>query len=380
MNQRRRLKIILGIPVLACAIALLIWAFLQERQELMTEKTHEHSVKPSSHVSFEEGERSITVGLASQLESGIVIKPVESMTYQERLQAYGKVLDLKNLVDLRKNLIDLRKNLIDLRNGVAAAEAQVEKARVSLDASHKEYERLRALYEDSKNVSEKVLQAGEVTWRSDEANARAAQQSLHAAQEVLRTAAETLNVLEDGARQEWGNVLTLWLFNGTSDFERLLLQQDVLIQITLPPSARASQVPETVSIQIADGRFVSSRFVSRSPRTDPRIQGMSFLYVTPAQMALLPGMNVVAWVPIGSQVKGFYIPGSAIVWWQGKAWVYVQRDEKQFVRQKISTEIPANEGYFVVKGLRRGERMVVKGAQVLLSEEFRVKTQPREED
>jgi len=91
-------------------------------------------------------------------------------------------------------------------------------------------------------------------------------------------------------------------------------------------------------------------------------------------------MNVTTDLPSEPSAKGVFIPASSVVWWQGKSWVYVKRDTEHFVRREVSVESPVNNGYFSVKNFRPGEQIVVKGAQILLSEEFRLKTRAREED
>ena len=103
---------------------------------------------------------------------------------------------------------------------------------------------------------------------------------------------------------------------------------------------------------------------------------MSFFYLAPARpQGLLPGMNVLAYLPIGPPVQGVMVPAAAVVWWQGKAWVYVQTDPNHFVRRELSTETPVPEGWFVGTGLAAGDSIVVRGAQLLLSEEFRAQIQ-----
>jgi hypothetical protein len=371
MKLERRLKWVLGI-IFVCLAALLTWYLLQGRRP-ESEKEVEGSKAP--RISTQGEEHMITLDQATQTRTGIVTALPKPTTYREELQAYGMVLELQNLVDLRKNLLDLRKSITDLRSNLAVAKAQVEKASLSLEASRKQYERLKTLYEDSRNVSEKALQAGEVTWRSDEANVHAAEQGLRAAQEALRNAEETLKVLGDITRQQWGSVLARWLFEGSAAINRLFQGQDVLIQITLPSGKHVPSPPEAVSIQTPAGTVVSAHFVSQSPRTDPHIQGVSFFYVAPRQATLLSGMDVVAFLSIGSKVKGFFIPVSSIVWWQGMAWIYVQKNPVQFLRQEVATTNPVREGYFATAGFTGKDRIVVKGAQILLSEEFRPKIQ-----
>jgi hypothetical protein len=370
MNQRRRLKTILMVIGLVIIIAFLVWALMQGRKEVAREQEQQHLAKAPSRLSVQNGKSVITLDKATQAGSGIAAAPLKQISHRQELQAYGSILELESLVDLRTTLINLRKTLIDLRNSYAAAKAQVEKTRANLDASTKQYERLKVLYEENQNVSAKTFQAAEATWHSDQASFKAAQESINASQESIEAAEESLQALEGSALQQWGAVLKKWLFDNTPAFERLVRQQDLLIQITLPSGVQVPSAPQSARVQIASGTALSARLVSPSPRTDPRIQGMSYFYLAPAQVGFLPGMNVQAYLPSGSYLKGVFIPASAVVWWQGKAWSYVQRDNEQFIRQEVPTKNPVKDGYFVLKGFKAGDKIVVKGAQLLLSEEF----------
>ncbi len=349
MRERRKLKIILAIIISVAVVILLIWAFTRGPKQSVLEA---QPPKGGSRVSKQAEENVVMNGLA-QKRNGIIVAPLEAVVHSESLQAYGVVLRLTPLADLRKSYV--------------LAKAQVEDALTKVDVSKREYERLKALNEDDKNVSDKDLQSSEANWRSAEINLRASQ--------------EVLPALRGTVQQEWGEVIGRWLFEGSPAFYRLIQQEDFLVQITLPASAHISSAPETISVQPPDGTLVSAHFLSPSPLTDPHIQGRSFFYVAPSRGTnLLPGMNVAASMPAGPQVSGFVIPESAIVWWQGWAWVYTQKGEERFVRRRVTAKTPVRKGYFVTKGFKRGERIVAKGAQLLLSEEFRTKTQADEED
>jgi hypothetical protein len=65
------------------------------------------------------------------------------------------------------------------------------------------------------------------------------------------------------------------------------------------------------------------------------------------------------------------IPSSAVVWLNNKAWIYVQKDEDHFVRGAVSTEEPFKDGWLVEKNTIDGNKIIISGAQLLLSEEFR---------
>jgi len=345
--MRSGLKTTLLIIALVGIGALLVWAFVEGRKELAMEQERERPVKAPPRVSTEGGESVVNLDQPTQKNSGLGVTPLKAVSHQEEIRAYGTVIDLQPLVDLR--------------NSFATAKAQVEKTQASLDASRKEYERVKAL-QDNRNISVKVFQAAEAAWHSDEASARAAE-TAH-------------SVIEGTARQRWGGVLARWLFDNSKPFEQLMQRQDVLLQITLASGSTLSSAPRNARVQSPKKKLISATLISPSPMTDPRIQGMSFFYLAPARPTdLLPGMNVLAYLPNGFQMQGVIVPAAAVVWWQGKAWIYVQKDAERFVRREISTETPVEDGWFVPKGLSPDDRIVTSGAQQLLSEELRSQIQ-----
>jgi hypothetical protein len=88
--------------------------------------------------------------------------------------------------------------------------------------------------------------------------------------------------------------------------------------------------------------------------------------------ALMPGFSEDAGE---KQILGVVIPDSAVVWLDGRAWAYVQKGRGSFIRQEVVTNHPVEKGWFVTKKFQNGDRVVVQGAQLLLSEEFRVQIQ-----
>lgn len=73
------------------------------------------------------------------------------------------------------------------------------------------------------------------------------------------------------------------------------------------------------------------------------------------------------------------MPTDAVVWWQGRAWIYVQRDPTLFARRELATDSPVPGGWFIAQGISPDQRVVTKGAQQLLSEEFRAQIDVGEE-
>lgn len=75
--------------------------------------------------------------------------------------------------------------------------------------------------------------------------------------------------------------------------------------------------------------------------------------------------------PGEERISGAIVPASAVVWLEGKAWAYVREDRDRFVRREVFTKQRMGEGWLVTKNFSAGDRVVVQGAQLLLSEEFR---------
>lgn len=284
----------------------------------------------------------VTLSPTRQAKGGIVVAPLNALSFQEKLTAYGMVSDPQSLADSRSSF--------------AGAQAKQESAQAELAAAREEYTRVQALYQDNRSTSEKSVQKAQATWLSDQAQARAAEVALQSQTAILR--------------QHWGSVIAQWVENNSAAFVRLLAQEDVLIQITVSVGTKLSSPPASVTIETPIGTTETATFISRSPRTDPRIQGFSFFYLAPAQTTgLLPGMNVVAYLATGREIPGIYVPASAVVWQRGRAWIYVQTSPDTFVRREVPTDTPVSDGWFVHAGLTAGQRCVVQGAQLLLSEE-----------
>jgi len=86
---------------------------------------------------------------------------------------------------------------------------------------------------------------------------------------------------------------------------------------------------------------------------------------------LLPGLNVEALLPAENAAaqSGVIVPEPAVVWWQGRAWIFVQTGKGVFAQRAIATDQPEPAGGYFVAGFPAGQAVVVRGVQVLLSEE-----------
>ncbi|HEX4002873.1 MAG TPA: hypothetical protein VHX36_09495 [Candidatus Acidoferrales bacterium] len=313
------------------------------------EDDEEQAIKTPSRVSIQNGQTMLALGANTQSQVGITVAPLKGLTSREQVTAPAIVLSTQELVSARTNYV--------------ASQANLEKARANMEVAQQEYDRLKTLYRDQQNASQKDLQAAQGTLRSDQADAQAAEQDL-----ALQAAA---------VRQSWGEVVAKWVGDDSPALNGILDQHEFLVQVTLPTGV-VSAAPGTIALEIAESAPIEARLVSSFPRVDPRIQGISLLYVIRDHLGLAPGLNLIARIPVGRSMRGVLIPQSAIVWWQGNAWLYQQIAPGRFVRRLVPTDTPLANGLFVSTGFSPGDQIVVRGAQVLLSEEFRSQIQPED--
>jgi hypothetical protein len=340
------LKWVLAVVIAAAVIAILIVAYLRGRQEAAAEAQQEHPAAAASRVSTEAGQNFIALDSAAQSASGFETRALAVAAEHQQLRANAVVLSVQNLTQLRTIYL--------------SELSQVDKAKAALGVSQQEYDRLKQLYEDNQNAAAKAVQAAEGTWHSDQVS--------------FRAATEALQLNDTLARQTWGEVVAKWLIDGSPALDRILTQKDLLLQVSLLLGSVGAP-PKTVSIQSPSGKIEQADFVSPYPAVDPRVQSPSFLYLAHSVPDLVPGMTLTVLLSTGPSLRGVIVPSSAIVWWQGKAWAYSQIASERFARREVSTEVPVPNGWFVAKGFAPGDKVVVRGGQQLLSEEFRSEIQ-----
>jgi hypothetical protein len=341
--RSRRLAATLAV-LLAAAIAAIAWLELGGEEPAQVQAVPAAPAKAAVRVSTDAaGATVIVLPAALQQRNGIETAPLRPAPFRQQIRAYGGVLELGPLTTLG--------------NSFAAAKAQVEMAEAKLAASKAAFARAQTLYRNQQNVSQAELQLAEAAFRTDQAG--------------LDAANAQLSGLTATAVQDWGPVLGKELTDGGPLIAALAARREFLIQVALPPGTALAEPPAEATVQTAAGTRASIRLVSPAPRADPKIQGISFLYATPSDSGLLPGMDVQVFLPRGAAAAGTVVPSSAIVWWQGRAWAYLRSAPDTFVRREIATDLPAPDGGYVVSGLPRGAALVTRGAQALLSEEFR---------
>jgi len=228
--------------------------------------------------------------------------------------------------------------------------------RATADASQKEWERLRVL-SVQQNASEHALEAAEATAKRDNALADAARRRLIA---------------------DWGKTIA-----DTPDLpaftQSLSAGDEALVRIDLPAGEVLKTRPESARLlPLSDATNpIEAEFVSLMPNVDAQTQGQGFLFLVKSnQFRLSPGAAVVGHLALaGKAQSGVVIPRGAVVRFNGRPWIYIQTSNDTFVRREISEQEPLADGWFMTQSFKVGDRVVVTGAQMLLSEEQKYQIQ-----
>ncbi len=375
MKITRNLKIAFASLIIILS-ALTAWFFLQNKNDKHG-KDNDVSADSHSRVRVDGGITTIELSATEQTNSGITTVKLAETLHRSEVTAYGSVVSVQDISR-------------DVQN-FEAGKAQLAKAKENFLLSRKNFDRIKSLYE--KNLaSEQDFQSAQAAFLSDQADENSAQSNL--------------NSLKSSIVEQWGDEISRWIFNGTSQLQRILSLDDKLIQISFPPdetdsgnsrlgSTKSGQVgdeasrqastqkqgkiPGKIYVQTATGnnKKISCRFVSAGHLTNLQFQTSTLYYIS-SDASLNAGMNVKAFLPVGKELEGVFVPDSSVVWWQGKTWIYVEKSPGKFIRVGINTDNKSGDNYFVPQnqGIINPEVRVVKsGAQLLLSEEFHPQVQ-----
>jgi len=336
--------------------ALIISGFVEGRQEAIIEAEREKPIKPPLRVALRAfGQPLVTVDTKAQKAIGLLTLAPPAAPYQDQIRAFGTVLDMAGLTKLYTDYV--------------AAISRLKTAQAKLAASLPAFKRAKSLR--AKNIGSLAgVQAKEAALIGDRA--------------AVAAARSTVRTLVASAVQEWGQVIGKGIVNSAPLVSQLIERREFLLQITLPPGLSIDP-PPVASVEPGNGSHrIEANYISPATRTDPKIQGLSFFYATSSDSGLLPGMNVRAFLASGAPLDGYVIPPSAVVWWSGRAWVYIKLEDNVFTRREIRTDMPTGrEGEVVMPAGTLSKTqpvIVVKGAQMLLSEESRAQIQVEGDD
>lgn len=284
----------------------------------------------------------LNLSVEQEAAAGLVLATLEPVAWGEETVTVGKVLDIQPLLVFRS------------RYRAAGAEAVM--ARAGLDLAHKNRVRLSGLYREH-IVAGRVATEAEAQYVSEAARSLAAD---HRVEDIRNEAVQSLGPeLAHLILDQEGALLKDWI-------ER----RRVLLLISLP--GRETRSPGATAVRVnrvADpGTAKPAQLIARAPVTDELTQGETFYYHASSE-GLRSGMRLQVWITeTGTARSGVRIPYSAIVWQDGKSWVYRHEGSHRYVRTEVLKYRDDGSDWLVSEGFQPGDRLVVRGAQTLLSE------------
>jgi hypothetical protein len=408
-NRALRTTLIVFLAIVV--VGAIMWSFLAHRTDLEAEAQSDQPIKNATRVTRSNGEVAIKFDRETQRRMGIRTQVAVALTKRKEVVAYGRLEEdpsrsfvLRAPVagtvqtvsdqawpDIGQSLTDRNvvgvvdprlppTDRINLNDRLASAKADVESSRAALAAAQAALERARKLNADDKNVSDRAVQDAE-------ARAAAEQARLSAATESVRLIGSSLTSAHDSASPlellHGGEVIELLAHPGESvesgqpilrvaRFDQLLARVDVPAgEMVAPNSGFATIVPLG-----QEDHPIRAERIALAAAIDPRTQGQPFLFhVSDRSSTLRPGLSVTAYLDVpGPARAGIALLRSAVVRESGRSWIYVQTSGDQFERRAVTLEEPVNQGWFT-QSVSPGERIVVVGAQTLLSEEFKSQIQ-----
>jgi len=322
-------KILLSLVIVVAAAAL-IYGYERMSKERTAAAEGDQAVTAELKVKGgTNGEAVVNLDLNAQKLIGLQTATLAASTQAPEMKGYGRVLDPAPLVALVSDM--------------ASAHAE-------LDSSSKEYQRVKGLFAQGENASARALETAEAAMKRDQIAVKTAEAQLVAA---------------------WGKALA-----GQPDLpafiQSLVKLENVLVRLDLPSGDSLKETPTGARLLLpGTAQSVEARFLEWAATADPLVQGEGFLFVvTNAPAGLTPGLALTGFLQVpGEPLHGVIVPDAAVVRSAGRAWVYVQTSETTFERRDIALDHPGADGWFVTSGVAPDDRLVVTGAQALLSEE-----------
>ena len=351
MNKKLTLIIIIETLLIIALFWVLIFYGKDEYEAYQAELNEE--IESPSHVADKQGISVVTLSPEIQKNSGISTTKISATSFSSAQKSVGNVVAIDSLIEAKSKYLNLF--------------AETSIARAANSQNLQQYQRLKSLNEDDKNVSDHAVQVAL-------ANANADQAKVTAAQLQLKN-------LQITTKLQWGEALAKLVFSDKlpPHLQNLLNRKNVLVQVSLPLNSASPRVASSIYITpLSETNAIKAIYVSPAAQADVSNYGKTFYYSAPAE-SLRIGMRVSVDTPASGANNGAVIPSNAVVWYAGKPWAYFKNGKDQFVRKPIVADSEVNGGWFN-PNISADSEVVVSGAQLLLSEEFKYQIKNENED
>jgi multidrug efflux pump subunit AcrA (membrane-fusion protein) len=171
---------------------------------------------------------------------------------------------------------------------------------------------------------------------------------------------------------------------GLTETALALERQATIWGLASLPEVDLAQVKPGENVEVSTAAFPNQRFsgrvvgVSRSADAETRSFTVRIAIDDPSGL-LHPQMLATFAISTPAR-RGLAIPKSAVLLEGDGSYVYVVSGDGVFRRQRIETEDSSSDTVTVTSGLSPGQRIVVRGAQLLESERLKSRIPPAERD
>ena len=280
--------------------------------------------------------RPIVIGKAKGQHAGIVLATLQASRMKQSIRALGLILDPAPL--------------IRLSGSIATLKAQVAAAKAKVVLERQQMSQASALYK------------GHTT---SLANYQKAAEDLAANQALLAVARAKRAAQLSATKATWGAVMAGVLRHDGEPLPQLVAGKAMIVGLSLPPGTTLSAPPQHAEGEAAGIHFPLN-LIGPVPGMLGRYPGQSFLYQAAAQPGVPVGTTVSALLQAGRERTGVVVPGAAVLWQHGRAVVFRTVKGSRYEPVRIATDAPTGSGYFVTAKLAAGDRVVVRGGDLLL--------------
>ena len=347
MKNKSLIIIVLQSALIICLLWLIIYLGKDEifRKDYDSSQRVDDEFELDGFVSIEK--KMITIPSSVIKNSGIEIQPIAESKKRSLYYSYGYVMNLKELIISKTKSSNMNFKFNQLNK-------QLEEEEVH-------YKILKSLNEDNKNIADSVVHEKEI--------------EINNLRNDLRILKNNKRNLFSVVKHEWGKSLTELIINSKeSPLKGIFNSEARLFKITITKNQIKNRPPQELivfSLNQPEKKY-KANFISKAPIEDKDIQGRSYFYLLSSNDLMVDSkINSYTEISEDGQVKKFHIPKSAIVWNNGKPWIYEQPNKNSFLRQPVFKMEEDKNGWIVQFENTPPRAIVTNGAQLILSEEYK---------
>lgn len=171
---------------------------------------------------------------------------------------------------------------------------------------------------------------------------------------------------------------------GLNETALALERQATIWGLASLPEVDLAQVQPGAKVDASTAAFPNRKFSGRvvgvSRSADPETRGFTVRIAIDDPSGLLHPQMLATFAISTPARRGLSIPKSALLLEGDGSSVYVQEGDGVFRKQRVATEDSSSDSVTVTSGLAAGQRVVVRGAQLLESERLKSRIVPAERD